>query len=95
MPSLSFKIALGSEVKDKVTGYRGIVTGCTQWLNGCNRYQVQAPMNKKDGKIPEIQGFDEDNLEIIKDAAVSHREPKTGGVDQGTVTRGSQEPRRT
>jgi hypothetical protein len=36
-----FKINLGAFVKDKITGFEGIVIGRTQWLYGCVRYTVQ------------------------------------------------------
>ncbi len=57
---------LGKEVRDKVTGYRGIVTAVTKWLYGCIRVNV-AQKVKKDGTIPETQGFDLDQIEVIGD----------------------------
>ncbi len=43
-------IKLGDRVKDKVTGYTGIVTGITTWLNGCARMGIQAETVKKNEK---------------------------------------------
>lgn len=91
MTKLDFKISLGDKVKDKVTGYEGTVVACTQWLNGCNRYQIQGPLDK-DGKIPEVVGFDEENLVVVEKKAVAHKTPDTGG-DAPIVSR-ARDPRR-
>jgi hypothetical protein len=55
---------LGDRVKCVITGFTGIVTCKTEWLNGCRRLGVQ-PEEVKDGKIPEPQYFDENQLEIV------------------------------
>jgi len=56
-------IKLGQEVKDIVSGFKGIATARTEWLYGCVRVTVQS---KKcvDGK-PLEQTFDEDGLKVI------------------------------
>ena len=36
---------LGDEVKDTITGFKGIVVARTEWLNGCARVTVQ-PQSK-------------------------------------------------
>ena len=38
-------IELGYEVKDKVTGFKGIVTGRASYITGCDQYLI-APKNK-------------------------------------------------
>ena len=60
-----FKIELGSEVKSKITGFKGIATSNAVHLNGCNRVWVQ-PTIGKDGKLPDGCWIDEPELEIIK-----------------------------
>lgn len=45
-------IVLGSKVKDIVTGYAGIATRKTTFLNGCVYFTVIAPIDK-DGSIKE------------------------------------------
>ncbi len=57
-------IELGSRVRDKISGYEGIVIGETKWLTGCLRYVVQGPV--KDGKRPDADSFDEISLEVIQ-----------------------------
>lgn len=59
-----FKYKLGLKVKDKVTGFTGIITARTQYLTGCNGYGITPPVDK-DGKTGEWQHFDEGRLEII------------------------------
>jgi len=73
---MDFKIALGSKVKDNITGLTGIVTSRTEWLNGCKRYAVQPKINK-DGKVPDVEWIDEDQLTVIK--TVITEQKNTGG----------------
>lgn len=72
-----FKYELGAEVKDKVTGYRGLIMGRTEWLYGCRRYSLQA-QELKDGKPVESWTIDEDAIELLKDVA-PHKVRPTGG----------------
>lgn len=74
---MSFKIELGSKVKDRVTGFTGIVAHRSEHLYGCRRYGVQ-PEKMKDGKPIDALWFDEDALEILKQAA-PHKMKNTGG----------------
>jgi hypothetical protein len=57
-------IVLGSEVKDKVTGFKGVAVARVEYLNGCAQYCVK-PKMAKDGKMPEGQYIDDDQLEVI------------------------------
>ncbi len=59
------KIKLGDEVKCRVTGFQGIVVSTSQWITGCDRVGVRAPMTKE-GKLGEAYDFDEPVLELIK-----------------------------
>jgi|HubBroStandDraft_5_1064220.scaffolds.fasta_scaffold11891_10 hypothetical protein len=61
-----FKFALGAKVKDKVSGFSGLVIGRTQWLYNCARYVVQPQELDKDGKPKASEGFDEDQLVEVK-----------------------------
>jgi hypothetical protein len=58
---------LGDRVKCRITGYSGIVTAITHWLNGCRRLAVQDE-KLKDGKPSETQHFDDEQLEVVKRA---------------------------
>lgn len=73
------RIALGSKVKDKVTGLKGMVVSRHEYLNGCWRYGVQ-PTLDKDGKIPDAYYIDEMQLEVVEEPkAVKKGSEKTGG----------------
>ena len=39
---VKFKFNLGDEVKDKVSGFKGVIVAQTMWLNGCARILVQS-----------------------------------------------------
>lgn len=62
------RIKLGDKVRDKVSGYEGIATSRTEYLNGC--FQIEITARLKKGKTPsaeEISGLslDEQQLERI------------------------------
>lgn len=58
-------IKLGTTVRDPITGFVGIATGRTEWLYGCGRIAIQAPIDK-DGKVPSLEWFDELQLKADK-----------------------------
>jgi len=60
-----FKFKLGSVVKDRVTGFSGIIVYRTQWLNNCNTYGVK-PQELKDGVPMKTQHFDEPDLSLME-----------------------------
>lgn len=66
------EIKLGDKVKDKVTGYTGMVVIISKFLNGCTQCEVQAKCGK-DNKIPETIGIDIQNLELIKSKKVKKK----------------------
>jgi hypothetical protein len=59
-----FTIPLGSEVKDKVSGFKGKITLVVEQLHNCNQYYVAPPVDK-DGKPQDGRWMDEGRLEII------------------------------
>ena len=77
-------VELGQEVKDTVTGFKGIAIATTTFLYGCRRVSVQPKMDKE-GKIPEAQVFDEPQLECLE-KKVSSGSRKTGGPHSGGIT---------
>lgn len=58
-------IELGDEVRDRMTGFSGIVVGIHTWLYGCRRVSVQ-PKKLHEGKIVDPQVFDEPQVEVMK-----------------------------
>jgi hypothetical protein len=82
------EIALGSKVKDKVTGYTGIATARHEFLNGCVRYSVQGPM-EKDGKLPDEKWFDIGQIDIVGPGVAKKMvAKKTGGPVSSTPPKG-------
>lgn len=58
-------IILGRKVRDKVTGFEGIVTGRATYLTGCDQYSVAA--QSKDGKAADVAWYDKGRLEVVGD----------------------------
>lgn len=54
---------LGREVKDRVTGFKGVVSGISFDLYGCVQAVVSPPVGK-DGKIPDSRWFDVPRLKV-------------------------------
>ena len=71
-------VRLGDEVRDAVSGFRGIAVGLHEYLQGCMRITVQPPVGK-DKKLPESATFDEPQLEVIKAGRVAGGQKDTGG----------------
>ena len=74
-----FKLDLGSEVKDLITDFSGIVMTQTHHLTGCNTYGVSPKVLAPDGKPAETQWFDEPRLVKIGDGVkMDYVEPGAG-----------------
>lgn len=61
-----FKIAMEAKVKDRITGFAGIVTGRVEYLTGCRQYLIQPRMKKNGTSSPEPTWLDEDRLVASK-----------------------------
>jgi hypothetical protein len=70
-------LKLGSTVKDKVSGFTGVVTSRCEYITGCVQYGV-TPKVDKEGKLLVSNWFDEDRLTVLKRPLVMGRRP-TGG----------------
>jgi hypothetical protein len=80
------KINLGDRVKDKVSGFTGIVIAESKYLTGCKRFGVRSE-KLKDGQITEPQWFDEIELDAVKAGVV-----KIGNVAGPTAGHGGPQP---
>jgi hypothetical protein len=76
-------IKLGDRVKDRTTGFTGIVLARTDWLYGCTVFGVK-PEELKDGLPMDMQWFDEQSV----DACAT--EPGGPGVSGGPSVRAGQ-----
>ena len=82
------KICLGDRAKDRVSGFKGIVTGMTEYLNGCVRVVIE-PEELKDGQIIESRYFDEQQVDVIDKEVIPRGNIEAGGP------RGNTPPPRT
>jgi hypothetical protein len=78
-----FKFALGDQVKDTITDFKGVIVARTEWMNKCVRYAVQ-PREMHEHKIVEDKWFDEEQIVLQgpKGKPLSNLAPKsipTGG----------------
>ena len=76
--TIKFIFKLGVEVKDKVTGYKGIVIGRTEWQTGCNTYGVKS-QTLNNGAPADSQWMDEMSLEKISDGINVKKDVRKGG----------------
>jgi hypothetical protein len=84
----NFKYSLGTQAKDKITGYAGTLVARTEWIHGCARYTIQAPV-LKDGFPVEAYTMDEDAIEITGEPAKDvepNFEYELGAVAEDTTT---------
>lgn len=54
---------LGITVIDKITGFRGVVTGFVQYITGCNQCLVVPPLGA-DGGVRDATWFDVQRLDV-------------------------------
>lgn len=79
-------IKLGIEVKDKITGFKGTVTGYVTYLTGCNQALV-VPKVGKDGAAKDAAWFDEQRLVQIGTKVTKLDNSKARGFDKAAPVR--------
>lgn len=62
---MAFKYKKGLLAKDKVTGFKGIITYRVEYMTGCDQYGLSPEMTTKDKEIPKAEQFDESRIEIL------------------------------
>jgi hypothetical protein len=62
---MAFKFRLGEHLKDRITGFDGVVIARTEYVHNCSRYMLQPRGLDKDGKSRGYESFDEDQLELM------------------------------
>ncbi len=72
---------LGDELKDTVTGFKGVAVSHHRYLNGCERFTLQ-PRELKDGKPVEPHTFDIEQLELYLAAPERTVTPSGGPHDE-------------
>jgi len=71
---------LGQKLRDKVSGFEGIATSRIEYLNGCVQFCLKP--KSTDGKMPEGEYIDIQQLEVVDDG-LSIKPKKTGGENMG------------
>jgi len=67
---------LGDTVRDRISGYEGVVVAITDWLYGCRRITVQTP-EMHEGKPVDSQCIDSAQCELV-----AKRSKKIGQADK-------------
>ena len=65
MITKEFKFKNGDEVVEKITGFKGVITGTCFYLTGCNQYLITARA-ENEGKEPIALWYDEGRIELVK-----------------------------
>lgn len=87
-----FKFSLGIKVKDRITGFKGVLVSRCDHITGCNTYGVLA--EAKDDASKDARWFDELRLDVISRSPIvldiDRASQKTGsmGIPQPSRTHG-------
>jgi len=60
---------LGIRVRDRITGFAGVVTGEVTYISGCNQALVTPPVDEK-GQLRDAQWFDVQRLERTDETVI-------------------------
>jgi len=71
------RIKMGDRIKDSISGFKGIATSKTEWLNGCKRWLI-SPEELHDGKPIEAQWFDAEQVALVKSLGPRNAKPSGG-----------------
>jgi hypothetical protein len=52
-------------VKDKITGFKGILTARHTYITGCDQYTISPVGLDNENKLKELYSFDEGRIEIL------------------------------
>lgn len=81
----NWKFDLGDKVRDRVSGFEGIVCIRMEHLNGCRQYGIYPPVDK-DGKIPDAHYIDGEQLELV-DNGLNETAPIKRKATGGAMTK--------
>jgi len=83
----NFKYELGDILKEKVTGFTGVVMVRAEYFTGCVHYGLCAQKTDKDGKIPEWSWIDATRL-VKQEGKVELDLPKDSSDPSGPMPAG-------
>jgi len=76
---------LGLTMRDKITGFQGVVTGHVHYISGCSQLLVSPPA--EDGKLREAAWFDEQRCEDVGTSRIVLENGATPGCDMAPPKR--------
>ncbi len=79
------KFKMRDRVKCNVTGFEGVITAYSEYLNGCEQYCVKPTELTDGGKMREGVWFDQDQLDKVKTAPKSKEPERTGGPQMDSL----------
>jgi hypothetical protein len=72
------KFEMYDVLRDKVTGYTGVVLGVSHYFTGCRHYGLaQQNIDKATGKLKEWEWLDETRLEFVKKSGITEAKEET------------------
>lgn len=77
---------LGHKVRDRITGFSGVVTGVVTYLTGCNQALV-SPEVSDDGKLRDAHWFDVQRVEVVGNDRIVLDNGATPGCDMAPPVR--------
>ncbi len=80
-------IKLGQSVKDKLTGFTGIVEGITDYLNGCRQALIRPKFKVKDDAYPTAAWIDVEQLSVVKGSKILKLNARKEELPSGGVRR--------
>ena len=73
-------VTLGARYRDRVTGFVGIATSKTEWLNYCLRVGLMPPA-KTEGELAKGESFDVEDLEYVDHGVLDKSLPVFGAPE--------------
>jgi len=83
--TVTFEYSLGDRVRDKLTGFEGVVLSRTDYMTGCFHYGVQPEMLTAEGKQPDWEWIDGTYLEIVDDEYANDAVAGTSGGPSSNI----------
>jgi len=82
MQKLDFgKAELGLKAVDRITGFRGTITGLVAYISGCNQALLTPPV-KEDGSLDDARWFDVQRVEVGTETKVTLDNSSTPGAGE-------------
>lgn len=75
-----FKFSNGDTVKEKITGFTGVITGTCFYITGCNQYLITGKP-KDEYSQAEALWYDEGRIELVESESVT--EDSVSSEDNG------------